>query len=355
MDYGSNDIIPRTFVDILVSVKPIEDFIRACLNKQPASNQKIEIEAKLGYNMRIDKLTPEQQKFCQENNGRDYVVLETTEKGLSIPNPNIPCEKIQLREDFFRRALKYMEVESIKNPNKISRSGPSTEDGVSLLLDFSNGKSRVTYDCYKNTWTRSTKTERSNLDYWHRRNIIRITGSLEENETLEEKDIKFDEFSFIRVKLRDIFRFQFMEFAFTEVYELSYDSKVVAAVELFEKLVNGFPKILPQNRILEVMKGVCALRISKGPSLAKYEIECEVVEPQLLKSALAKPDDFSGFVKRYLRCIDSLFHAPRFIFTQISKEYLGFERTAEPEISHYLISIYKDYLTEKAKANGIKK
>mmetsp|Transcript_31213 Transcript_31213/g.36069 ORF Transcript_31213/g.36069 Transcript_31213/m.36069 type:complete len:352 (+) Transcript_31213:21-1076(+) len=351
MDYGPNDLIPRMFVDIVASVKPIEEFIRLCLGKKPEANQKIEIEAKLGYAPRMDKLTAEQQQFLQANYRRDkdYVILDTTEKNLSVAHPNIPVDKSQLREDFFRRALKYMEIENAKDPNKVVRPGTSGDESTLLLLDFSGYKSRITYDCYKNKWTRSTKSERKNLDYSHRGNIIRITGSLEVNENVEEKDIKFDEFNFIRVKLRDVFRFQFMEFSFTEVYELSLDSKNIDVSAFFEKLVNEFPKMLPYTRVLEVMKGVCGLRMTKGPALGKYEIECEIVEPELLMSALAKPDDYSAFVKRFLRCVDSVFQASRFIFTQISKEYLGFERTAEPEISHYLISIYKDHLLEKKK------
>jgi len=99
-----------------------------------------------------------------------------------------------------------------------------TIDFIPESKDRNNNLGRFTMDIENGTFSNLIKHNKSNLDIIHQGLDFRISGAWEEKTNLEKKEfvrkLGLCKVTFARVKVRQTFRFQFLEFSFTRVYEL---------------------------------------------------------------------------------------------------------------------------------------
>jgi hypothetical protein len=196
----------------------------------------------------------------------------------------------------------------------IQKNKQHTGHRLDFSIDFipdSRGDSnlgRFTMDIENGTFENLVKSNKTNLDFIHQGLDFRISGAFEKPTPLTKveftRKLGLCKVNYARVKVRQTFRFQFLEFSFTRVYELRKDKQ-----PLINQLMLIFKKDSPQTK--EEMKSQALFTMIQARIDPIHEIEIELVDVAYLRTLLHK--DFFGFtrvVDRYLRNAEILYSWP---------------------------------------------
>lgn len=296
-------------------------------------------------------------QFVQRAKGADPNMYTKTLRDLSIQTPLI----VGSNHPIIQNKLKMMsstalnEVKHIFDPKiretmfmsrleYIQKSKQFSEKRLDFSIDFipesrdkNNDLGRFTMDIENGTFQNLVKRDKTNLDLIHQGMDFRISAAMEKSQSLKkeefERKLGLSKVSFARVKIRQTFRFQFLEFSFTRVYELKKDR-----LPLINQLQLIFKRDVPQTK--EQIKAQALYVMMHGEIAPVHEIEIELVDVAYLKTLLdTNYLHFTKIVDRIMANAEVLYSWPdQFAYTG----YKGFfdpQRTEMPVIGCYLDQI----------------
>jgi len=346
-----NTVIPRPLVEFKSSSDLIEKFIRDHLEKAKnlGPNKKIEIEARIGYSLKSRDLVWEQSKpIIATLSNRDPIIIGSNVPGLvqeyfsteNMISQNYKLDKPDINLKMFQNLFNYFELHSSLTAKK--KTNLIIEPALhSLSIDFNLAdQSRLTLDLFLKTWTLIKKQDRDNLDIMRRGNLYRISCSIEETLPFNENEVDFSTVKCIRIKNRTGFKFQYMEYDFTEVIDLSSFEQSDVQCRKFQdlKLLMNDKDIVLETKIEGILHTMTQIKLE---ALEKYEIEVEIHKPKYLMDHLPKFAEFSSLIKKFIKNVESLFYMEKELYNQISKNLIGVQEGQAPIISQYLTHLYE--------------
>ena len=246
-----NTLIPREYREYLdprPSSDIIDKFIRENLEKTGTlqKNQKMEIEAKIGYVIKGNNLFLEDSKpLIISLSDRDHIIIGCSKKEfineayhcydwishnykLEKSDTMITFKKYYNLLNYFKYhsqlfALKKGILEIIEGKDSLT---------VDLILQ---DKNRLTLDFLEKKWIIINKQKKENLDIFHRNNAFRISCSVE-NELQYDPNQPIAGVKMLRIKNRKSFIYQYMRYDFTEVINLAYDDQDPLKLKHFHEL-----------------------------------------------------------------------------------------------------------------------
>lgn len=256
----------------------------------------------------------------------------------------------KIHESLFMSRLQLLEKmeQNVKDIEK--KTGKIAENRITSKQDFSidflpgnknKNLGRFTFDIENLEYITTVKEDKTNVDIIHQGIDYRISAAYEKVEKLERTEflrkIGLIGCRFARLKIRKTFIFQFLEFSFTRIYEISDKSQLNHLLFLVKKEVPEEPEELKSAALSFMMRN----QVPVG-----HEVEIEVIDVGFLLGILK--NDFVGFtrlVDRMLRNVEILSGFPD-EFTQSDYRRL-FDKENDmgiqfPVIGEYLNTIVGD-------------
>ena len=249
----------------------------------------------------------------------------------------------QISESLFMSRLEYIS----KNNQHSGRRLDFSIDFIPENRDRNVDIGRFTMDIENGTFQNLIKKNKMNLDFIHQGLDFRISGSVEETHNLTREEfqrkIGLCKVTYARVKIRQTFRFQFLEFSFTRVYELKVQNQ-----PLINQLQLIFKKDTPQTS--EQMKSQALFTMIQAGVEPIHEIEVELVDVAFLKNLM--DSDYFGFtriVDRYLRNAEILYSWPDEFANAGYRQNFDKDKIEFPMLGGYLETISHKRLDLKKK------
>lgn len=257
----------------------------------------------------------------------------------------------KINESLFMSRLQLLEKLEMNTAEIEKETGQIPPNRVTSHQDFSidflpNHKNshlgRFTFDLENMKYLSTVKEDKTNVDIIHQGIDYRISAAYEKEDHLDRgeflRKIGLIGTKFARLKIRKTFRFQFMEFSFTRIFEISEQSQLNFLMFLAKKDV-------PEN--IEELKSEALAFMIRNRVPTGHEIEVEVVDVDFLRDQLKR--DYFGFtrlVDRMLRNVEILSSYPD-EFAQVDYKNIFEEEKGEggdieyPVIGEYLNSVGK--------------
>jgi hypothetical protein len=286
----------------------IHEFFAEHLKVAAPEGQKLEIEIRLG-----------RSEFIKRKKGSNPQVYAKVFRDLSIQTPLIIGSnhpriqgKLKMISNTSLSEVKHVfnsrisETLFMSRLEYIQRSKQHQGCRLDFTIDFipenkdrSRNLGRYTMDIENGKFKNLIKHNKTNLDMIHQGLDFRVSGAWEEEHDLQKSEftrkLGLLKVNYARVKVRQTFRFQFLEFSFTRVYELRRDKQA-----LINQLMLIFKRDTPQTS--EQMKSQALFTMLQGGIEPIHEIEIELIDVPFMKNLMEK--DYFGFtrvVDRYLR------------------------------------------------------
>ena len=198
-------------------------------------------------------------------------------------NPQVSETLFMSRLEFIKKSKRYSEMSHEFTIDFIPKGKNNSKLG------------RFTADLQRLKFSNLYKDGKTNIDIMHQRLDYRISGAYEKKTDLKREDflrkLGLSGIGKARVKLRTNFRFQFLEFSFTRVFDVNSRNNI-------NELMHVVRRDVPEN--LEELKSLTLFYVNNARIQPIHELEIEVIDVDYL-TALLKTDFF-----RFRQIVDRL-------------------------------------------------
>lgn len=279
--------------------------------------------------------------------------LQSINNELIQPNPFYSQLKSgfdpKIPESFFFDRLMLMRNKRFIDGNDVIESSCFSID---LRGNSCGPGARLTYDVDSDRYSFLRKDYKTNLDLCHSLAMApiqyRLSACLEFTEELTReafvKKLIEHKINFCRVKLRKNFRYQFMEYSFTKIYELDEKNSLSGGKEMIQMIVTLLQTLKEETKGDDFKSHILSKLEEK--TAPQHELEVEIVDSNFLEQYYRSGDmlAFSNLVDRYIRNCETFYHYPDEFGQPDYREYFkskGIGQIQYPVAGRYLDSIFR--------------
>ena len=369
----SNNIFPISYRPLSVKTFLYDYLADKIIKSKP--HEKTEIEIRKGYF---------KSKSSQQ-------VIPSLVVELSTQNPILVNTDIKADIPFLRTALAQMEPMNYNfDPNipeseffelieLFDRFQPKESRSSEFSVDFklnstnsfrkrvekseqqngahaSNGTSkynaeRLTWNITEGTFQDSSKLHKENIDVLHQSSEYRISTCFEHNEDLAARDflerVDAAGVSFMRVKSRINYTFQFMQFSFTISWNVNGEALSTLVLDRIKAAHIGSETVSSESWI-QILMGI----VNQGRVKPSFEVESEIKDVDYLKGFIVSQNliQFHACIDRFLRNFELLYRSPVVPKHQGHQQFLQ-SHMKDEEMQFPVFGSYLETLLSRDKEN----
>jgi len=208
---------------------------------------------------------------------------------------------------------------------------------------------RLTWNVTEGTFQDSSKLHKENIDLLHQSSEYRISTCFEHNEDLAISDflerVNGAGVSFMRVKSRINYTFQFMQFSFTISWNVNSEALSTLVLDRI-KAAHNASETINSDTWIQVLMGI----INQGRIKPSFEVESEIKDVDYLKGFIISQNfiQFHACIDRFLRNFELLYRTSIVPKHQEHQQFLR-QHMKDDEMQFPVFGSYLETLISKDK------